>query len=331
MKKIIKGILIVLLVLVILAAAVFVYIWFFAKKPPLNDQNFITDPAGISYLAVEVDGVTHAVVTDDEGNRYAAKILEDGSIGPTVTNVNELVQHEALPTNYTGDPVNESTDASEFTGKADVVTEPEPSSAPVESTTKPPKPTAEVKPVYRVERYQKLFESGQYLIEFTTSDESLGTEPITAAVKNGNLLMIAQYQGYNLKVLYRAADDTTYIIIDSIKKFLKMPEGLMGDEFNMTDLTSGFSAKADDSVQIQTSQVTIGEKTLNCETVTSKDGSVTSYYFDGDTLVRMDTRNEDGTVDSTYISKLTSDVPDSTFDIPSNYAYLPIPLEALIH
>ena len=46
------------------------------------------------------------------------------------------------------------------------------------------------------------------------------------------------------------------------------------------------------------------------------------YYFDGDTLVRLDSTGEDGVVASTYITRITTDVPDSTFEIPKGYGYL---------
>ena len=181
---------------------------------------------------------------------------------------------------------------------------------------------------YRITKYQEMFNTGTYLMEFKTSDPELGDSPITAAAKNGNFVIDTKIQNYKCKMLYLAKDKTTYLIIDDFKKYTKLPEDMMGDDFDMSSMMSSFG-KAVDTSKVQTSTVKIGGQTLNCETVKDEQGEM-RYYFNGDTLVRMDSVSNDGTVDSTYISKLTSDVPDSAFQIPSNYGYLNLSwLEAL--
>ena len=181
---------------------------------------------------------------------------------------------------------------------------------------------------YRITKYQEMFNTGTYLMEFKTSDPELGDSPITAAAKNGNFVIDTKIQNYKCKMLYLAKDKTTYLIIDDFKKYTKLPEDMMGDDFDMSSMMSSFGKPVDTS-KIETSTVKIGGQTLNCETVKDDKGEM-RYYFNGDTLVRMDSVSNDGTVDSTYISKLTSDVPDSAFQIPSNYGYLNLSwLEAL--
>ncbi len=181
---------------------------------------------------------------------------------------------------------------------------------------------------YRITKYQEMFNTGTYLMEFKTSDPELGDSPITAAAKNGNFVIDTKIQNYKCKMLYLAKDKTTYLIIDDFKKYTKLPEDMMGDDFDMSSMMSSFG-KAVDTSKVQTSTVKIGGQTRNCETVKDEQGEM-RYYFNGDTLVRMDSVSNDGTVDSTYISKLTSDVPDSAFQIPSNYGYLNLSwLEAL--
>ena len=181
---------------------------------------------------------------------------------------------------------------------------------------------------YRITKYQQMFNTGTYLMEFKTSDPELGDSPITAAAKNGNFVIDTQIQNYKCKMLYLAKDKTTYLIIDDFKKYTKLPEDMMGDDFDMSSMMSSFGKTVDTS-KVETSTVKIGNQTLNCETIKDENGEM-RYYFDGDTLVRMDSVGNDGTVDSTYISKLTSDVPDSAFQIPSNYGYLNLSwLEAL--
>ena len=181
---------------------------------------------------------------------------------------------------------------------------------------------------YRITKYQQMFNTGTYLMQFKTSDPELGDTPITAAAKNGNFVIDTQIQNYKCKMLYLAKDKTTYLIIDDFKKYTKLPEDMMGEDFDMSSMMASFG-KAVDTSNVETSTVKIGDQTLNCETIKDDSGEM-RYYFNGDTLVRMDSVSSDGTVDSTYISKLTSDVPDSTFQIPSNYGYLNLSwLEAL--
>ena len=151
---------------------------------------------------------------------------------------------------------------------------------------------------------------------------------MTAAVKNGNLMMTLSIQKWDLKVIYRAADDKTYLLIPNIKKYLLVPEDALGDDLDMSEMVSDFAIEED--AEIETSQVTINDVPLVCETVTDKDGLKTQYYFDGDTLVRMDIEQEDGSVERTYISRISSDVPDSLFEIPTGYAFLNLPLDKLI-
>lgn len=181
---------------------------------------------------------------------------------------------------------------------------------------------------YRLSRYQEMFQNGTYLMEFKTSDPELGDTPITAAAKNGNFVIDTKIQNYKCKMLYLAKDKTTYLIIDDFKKYTKLPADMMGDDFDMSSMMANFAKEVDTS-KIETSTVKIGGQTLNCETVKDDAGEM-RYYFNGDTLVRMDAVNTDGSIDSTYISRLTSDVPDSAFQIPSNYGYLNLSwLEAL--
>jgi len=181
---------------------------------------------------------------------------------------------------------------------------------------------------YRLTKYQEMFKTGTYLMEFKTSDPELGDSPITAASKNGNFVIDTQIQSYKCKMLYLAKDKTTYLIIDDFKKYTKLPEDLMGEEFDMSSMMATFG-KPVDVDKIEVSTVKIGDQTLNCETVKDEKGEM-RYYFNGDTLVRIDSVDLNNETESTYISKLTSDVPDSVFQIPSNYGYLNLSwLEAL--
>ncbi len=395
MKKIIRGILLGLLVVVVIGGVAVWFLLFHSKKPEISTQAYVTDPQGSSYLAVvNQEGTTFAAVTDAQGNIYAAEIKENGEIGEKMGQINDQVALSDLPTDYTGEHINDTADVNAFTGSAEVVpdqpTQPvqpgntdvtgvtQPSSQNVQPTQQPTQggqqtpatqggqqtstsqssqqptqgsqqtpatqptsgipggqgqaatqPTQAAAPkTYRITKYQEMFKNGTYLMEFKTSDPELGDTPITAAAKNGNFVIDTKIQNYKCKMLYLAKDKTTYLIIDDFKKYTKLPEDMMGEDFDMSSMMANFGKDVDTS-NIQTSTVKIGGQTLNCETVKDEQGEM-RYYFNGDTLVRMDAVSSDGSIDSTYISKLTSDVPDSAFQIPSNYGYLNLSwLEAL--
>ena len=62
-------------------------------------------------------------------------------------------------------------------------------------------------------------------------------------------------------------------------------------------------------------------KTYTVEVFRTADGE-TRYYYQGETLVRIDVIGTDGSVASTFVQTLTDEVPDSLFEIPKNYRYL---------
>lgn len=203
-------------------------------------------------------------------------------------------------------------------------------SATVPSTAAPTQPSAPQTPsqpqaekTYKIEKYQKMFAAETYFMEFTTNDEDLGDTPIVAAAKNGNVLVEASVEGIACKILYIADTDTTYIILDNWRKYSKLPPEMMGEDFNMNELNMGANFATDiEGKEITVKTVEISGKTLTCESYYTDNGVLMEYYFDGDSFVRLDSTGKDGSVSSTYISKLTTDVPDSTFEIPDGYGYI---------
>ena len=171
-------------------------------------------------------------------------------------------------------------------------------------------------------RYQQMFASGTYYMEFTTNDKELGSDPIIAAAKNGNILIKASMDGLDCSMLYLADKDKTYLLIDNFKKYCSVPESMLGDDFDMNsfNLMESFASEVNETT-IETDTVTINGQKLTRESYTTADGSTMRYYFDNGVLVRLDNVSESENVE-TYISKISSDVPDSLFEIPSNYGYL---------
>lgn len=340
MKKIIRGILLGLLAVIVIGGSVGAYMLFGGKGPEVEKKPTVVDANGNTYLAV-VDGdskETMVAVTDKDGNVYAVVTDKDGNLSSTVGNINDKVNKDDLPTNYTGSDFN-ITNTKNYSGN--VVSDSQTTTAPASTknnngnttTTKAQQQNDELKP-YRIAYYRdNIFSGGTYLMEFTTNDEtmndSIGDSPLTMATKNNNVYVSTKFQSLNCEMLMLAptsskkdAKPTIYLILDKFKIYCKMPEDTVGNDLNVGGAMKDFGSEIKNS-DITVSKVSIDGKELICESyVSKKDGATIKYFFDGETLVRRDEVDKDGKVNSLFISKLTNEVPDSLFEIPKNYRYL---------
>ena len=342
MKKILIRVALIILA-VILAIVIAAYFLLF-RDPGADDvRSTIVDAEGNTYIAVtDKDGNTFAIVADEKGDRWEVEVKDDGSLGSTVENVNDEYAITDIITTYAGPAIDESVDSDAFTGNViednskqnedttQGTTAPSSQSdnqtSTTESTTAPTTtaPTSEKddSKTANIIRYQKMFSSGTYYMEFTTNDKELGDTPIVAAAKNGNILIKTNMDGMDCSMLYLADKDKTYLLLDNYKKYCSVPQSMLGDDFNMSsfNLMESFADEVSENA-IKTDNVEINGKTLVRESYTTADGSTMRYYFDNGVLVRLDNESDEGNVE-TYISKITNDVPDSTFSIPKNYGYL---------
>ena len=352
MKKILRRIFAV--VLILLVAGVAAGVRYFTYDPEKKDDDlygYATDVQGMTYTMVaDAEGSTYVVVTDSDGNRYAAEY--DGvTVGSTVGGINNEVSLDEVPTNFTGSHVDVSNDINKFQGEVST-TFPTTTLKDNTTTTDGKKPTdnsqggdvTTTKPqnpdkgednklkAYRIDKYQQIFRSGTYLMKITTNDESMGDTPVTMAIKNGNMYvemaMEMESTSINCSMLYLKGKDTMYLVFNDWKKYCKMPKDMMGD----MDVGAMMSEMGNDDIgEITVSEVEInGEKLILESYVSTVDGTTVNYYFQDDVLVRRDNVFSDGHVDSTYFAVLTTDVPDSYFEIPKGYGYINLSfLEAL--
>ena len=351
MKKIIRRISIVVLILVV--AGVAAGVRYFTYDPDNKDEDlygYVTDSEGMTYTMVaDKQGTTYVVVTDADGNRYAAE-YDGTTVGSTVGGVNSEVSLEDVPTNFTGTHVDVSNDIDKFQGDVattlPTLTQQEDTTSTTQknpdsgsqgeevTTTKPtPKPDKQENELkaYRIDKYQQIFKSGTYLMKITTNDDSLGDAPVTMAIKNGNMYvqMAMDMEGtsINCSMIYLKGKDTMYLIFDDWKKYCKMPKDMMGD-MNMDEMMNEMGSE--DIGKITVSEVEINGEKLILESYVS-DGTTVNYYFQNDVLVRRDNIFSDGHVDSSYFALLTTDVPDSYFEIPKGYGYINLSfLEGLV-
>ena len=331
MKKIILRVLLIIGI-ILLAIAIAAYFLLFREGKVDNVRVTVTDPSGNAYIAVTgEDGKKNAVVADEDGNIWEVEIKDDGSLGTTGKSLNDEYDIKDVLTTYSGPDINDNVDTNAYTGQVveDTTVPTTEQSTTGQSTTSQTTTKASEEPTTQkktepsnIIRYQQMFASGTYYMEFTTNDPELGDEPIITAAKNGNVLIKAKMDNLDCSMLYLADKDKTYLILDNFKKYCSVPQSMLGDDFDMNsfNLMDSFASEVDEK-SITRDTVDINGQTLVRESYTTADGSKMSYYFNDGTLVRLD-NNNGKTSTETYISKITNDVPDSTFDIPSNYGYL---------
>lgn len=325
MKKILKRTFTVLAVLVVAIVAAVASLTHEGKPA---ESVIATDAAGNTYYVYEdkQKNTTYAVVTDEEGNRYAAE-FDGNTVGSTVEKINDKVAIEDVPTNYTGAHTEITANVEDYTGapvtSAPTTTAPtQPNNPQVPSTTAPAHTEPKEK-AYRINKYQQIFAGGTYLMQFT--DPDISELPVTMAIKNGNMYIDttmeidASSPPMNVKMIYKNDTKTMYMVMDSVKKYFKLPEDLMGEDMDMEQMLSEFNITELNNVTA--TEVELGGQKLVLESYKDSSGTTFNYYFNGDDMVRRDTVNKDGTTNSMFISKFTTDVPDSTFEIPEGYGY----------
>lgn len=306
------------------------------KKDEDNSLT-VTDPEGVTYLAIEnQDGEVMAGVTDAQGNLYAAEIDDDGN----VLSDGKLYLVESytgtLPHNdTTAVSINQSPQTTHNFAQGDVIIDPDASTAVVylddesddknsekvtgsnDNTTSSGSKGDSQKTELMAEKYKKLFASGSYYIEFTAEEENM-REPITAAVKNGNIYMRTKLEGMNCNMIYQKEKDAVYVVMTDFRVYCKMPSDMMS-ELEMTSF--GQTEKVKNATVYN---AVIDGRDCICESYETESGDVSIYYFYEGDLVRMDQIGADGTVGIMNIIKVSSSVDDSLFELPK--AYVPINL-----
>ena len=207
------------------------------------------------------------------------------------------------------------------------VTTPSSNAAPVQTTapTNSSTTSSSSAPLqaYRIKKYEEIFKSGTYVMTVTMNDPEY-PEPVTMALKNGNIfietamVMEEGAEPFKMKMLYLKNTDTMYLLIDDLKKYCKLPAEMVA-EFDMGSMVSDF--KITTVGEIKVSQANINGKNLIVESYINEAGETVNYYFDGESIVRLDTVSKKGTTDSVYYSLFSTDVSDSYFQIPKDYGY----------
>lgn len=301
-----------------------------------DDSLTVTDADGITYLAIEnQNGEVMAGVTDADGNLYAAEIddngnvLDDGKLylvesytgtlphnDTTVVSIN---QSPSTTHNFAGGEVIKDSDGTTQVIKIDDDEDDknDKTTSSNDKTTASSSDKEDETDKLLAEKFKKLFASGNYYIEFTAEEEGM-TDPITAAVKNGNIFMKTTLEGMNCNMIYQEEKDAVYVVMTDYHVYCKMPSDMMS-ELQMTSFGQTEKVK-----EVTVYNATIDGRECRCELYETETGDVSIYYFYENDLVRLDQISADGTVGIMNIIKVSSSVDDSLFELPK--AYVPINL-----
>ncbi len=321
MKKILKRVFISLICLLVIGG-VALYVFFTSGEKEIENL-IVTDAAGSTYR-VHIDedkNTTYALVTDENGKVWGAD-FDGKTVGSTRQPLDDIYDAGDVPdVKYTGEHMDHTAKAEDYMGNISQVDPSQPDNQGGENSGTVPENPA-LKP-YRIHKYQDLFAGGRYLMVITMVDKDGNAEtPATMAVKNGNFYVSTEAEGVTAQMLYMASTDTVYLLIDFLKKYCEVPEDMMeGMEFS--EMSEKFQIT--DIGEITVTEANLNGKKLICESYVASDGDTFNYYFDeSDMLVRRDIIAPSGKTETTLWSQITTEVPDSYFEIPKGYSYLNI-------
>ncbi len=312
-----------LMVVIVLAALIFCIK---SVRGSEKQTLTVTDPDGMTYLAIlDQNNNVYAGITDANGTLYGAKIGDDGY--PVLDDSLYVVGEYdgTLPKNNTtavdiqqsntGDTYNYNADVSIMEDNSASSTAKDGASNPSTSTS-----NETTSPKERLsDKYRTLFESGTYQMTFTSDDPQLQGE-ITMALKNGNVYLQTTVEGIPAEVIYNDAQKKGAIVIKSFRIYCVLPDDMV-DEFSSGALDINF---AEDYKDFKTYKVDISGRECICESYEYVSGEVNTFYFYNNELVRMDIIGADGSSSVYNITALSSDVPDSYFEMPKGYIKIDI-------
>lgn len=160
-----------------------------------------------------------------------------------------------------------------------------------------------------------------YIIELE-GDNLSGTDEkgtLTIAKKNGNVLQEVKSGEEKMSIMFK--DNTTYLVAHDQKIYMKT-EGR--DESILPEEDETFLSKDElealKTQEYKTGKESIDGKEYDYEEYYDSENEITErYYFDGNELKYVKSIDSDGEEQIMKVLKLSSEVDDSVFDIPSDY------------
>lgn len=314
MKK--KKKMIALMVVIVLAAlAVCVRSVRNSSKQTLT----ITDPDGMTYLAIlDQNNNVYAGITDPSGNLYGARIDSDGYpvLDESLYVVGEYTG--TLPrNNTTAVDIQQTNSGTTYNYNAEVSIVEDTDSKSSTKADKSNNSSSSEKAELMSEKYLKLFASGTYFMKFTSTDPDIPGE-IIMAFKGGSIYLETTVEGIPAEVIYNDATKQGAIVIKQFRTYCTLPDDMIAE-------MSGGAIDVEKAMEydtVKTYKVDINGRECICESFTYADGDVKNYYFYNKELVRMDFIEPDGSSTIYNISEISSNVPDSYFEMPKGYIKL---------
>lgn len=158
-----------------------------------------------------------------------------------------------------------------------------------------------------------------YIIEIE-GDNLSGTDEkgtLTIAKKGNNILQEVKSGEDKMSIIFK--DNTTYLVAHDQKIYMKtegrdestLPEDAFLSEDELEDLKTQ---------EYKTGKESIDDKEYEYEEYYDSENEITErYYFDGNELKYVKSIDSDGEEQIMKVLKLSSEVDDSVFDIPSDY------------
>ena len=152
-----------------------------------------------------------------------------------------------------------------------------------------------------------------------------GCGVITLAIKGEDIYMDIDATSDHMSIMYK--DDTTYVISHADKMYMTS-EGKDEELFEEDDNLAIFSVE--DLNAMAEAHYTTGKEDVNGteydyeEFKDEETGVSDKYYFSGEDLIYIKTINENGEEDIMKVIKLSSEVDDNIFNIPTGYEKLEV-------
>lgn len=159
----------------------------------------------------------------------------------------------------------------------------------------------------------QAFSGDNYIVSF----EEEGVSTITLAVKGENIYMDVKESETSIAVVYK--DNTTYVISHDDKMYMASE----GKNEQMLSEDMGILSK-EDLKEFETAEYEKGKEQINgteyeYEQYNGEEGVTERYYFEGNDLKYIKTIQEGEEDLIVKVLKLSSEVDDSVFEIPSDY------------
>lgn len=173
----------------------------------------------------------------------------------------------------------------------------------------------------------KAFSGDSYIMSLEGKldlGEGMENSKITVAIKGEDIYMDVDATSGHLTIMYK--DNSTYILSHEDKMYM-VSEEKDEDLFSDDDM---FILSKEDLKEIETAEYKTGKETIDGteyeyeEYKADGNEKTDRYYFAGNDLKYIKTTNENGEEEIIKVIKLSSEVDDSIFDIPTDYEKLDI-------